>query len=59
MSAMPSACPECGVDGGEPHLHSCSFGRRFEAAGTPLVEWLASLPAIYEQLKELERSAPE
>jgi hypothetical protein len=56
---MPKACPECGVAGGEPHQRSCSFGRRFDAAGTPLVEWLASLPAIYEQLKERERRARE
>jgi hypothetical protein len=59
VSAMPKACPECGVAGGEPHQRSCSFGRRFDAAGTPLVEWLASLPAIYEQLKERERRARE
>jgi hypothetical protein len=48
---MPEACPECGAAAGEPHVGSCSFPKRYEAAGGPLFEWLASLPAEYERLK--------
>jgi len=51
MFVMPRACPECGAAGGEPHVQSCSFHQRYEAARGPLIEWLAWLPAEYERLK--------
>jgi hypothetical protein len=51
MVTMPRACPECGATGGEPHVQPCSFQQRYEAASGPLLEWLASLPAVYERLK--------
>src|SRR5208282_1207544 len=51
MLVMPKACPECGAAGGQPHVQSCSFHQRYEAARGPLIEWLASLPAEYERLK--------
>ena len=52
MSPMPRGCPECSAVAGAPHLQSCSFNQRYEAAArSPLVEWLASLPAEYERLK--------
>lgn len=51
MFAMPRRCPECGAAGGEPHFEPCSFHQLYEAARSPLVEWLASLPAEYERLK--------
>jgi hypothetical protein len=37
--------------GGEPHVQPCSFQQRYEAGSGPLLEWLASLPAVYERLK--------
>lgn len=52
MVVMPCACPECGAAAGEPHVQPCSFHQRYEAASSPLVEWLASLPAEYQRLKE-------
>ena len=51
MLAMPRSCPECGAAAGEPHVESCSFPKRYEAACGGLSEWLASLPAEYERLK--------
>ena len=51
MIVMPRRCPECGAAGGEPHVQPCSFHHRYEAACSPLVEWLASLPVEYERLK--------
>jgi hypothetical protein len=52
MFATPRGCPECGAAAGQPHLYSCSFYERYEAASRgPLVEWLAALPAEYERLK--------
>ena len=48
---MPKVCPECGAAGGEPHVQSCSFHQRYEAARGPLFARLASLPAEYERLK--------
>ena len=51
MVVMPSACPECGAAGGEPHVQPCSFQERYEAARTPLIEWLVSLHAEYAHLK--------
>ena len=52
MLPMPRGCPECDAAAGEPHLQPCSFHQRYEAAArSPLVEWLASLPAEYERLK--------
>jgi len=51
MSVMPRTCPECGAAGGERHAQACSFERRIERAGSPLVDWLTSLPAEYERLK--------
>ena len=59
MSSMPRACPECGAAGGEAHVQSCSFDRRYEAAGTPLIEWLADLPAVYERLKARDHGDPD
>ena len=53
MIAMPQRCPECGAAGGEPHVQPCSFHQRCKAASSPLVEWLATLPAEYERLKAL------
>ena len=55
MSLMPRACPECGAVAGESHLPSCSFDQRYEAASSPLIEWLASLPAEYARLKAGDR----
>ena len=52
MSPMPRGCPECGAAAREPLLQPCSFHQRYDAAArSPLVEWLASLPAEYERLK--------
>lgn len=51
MVAMPRQCPECGVAAGDRHSASCSFQQRYEAASSPLFEWLANLPAEYERLK--------
>jgi hypothetical protein len=51
MYTMPSGCPECAAAAGEPHVAPCSFQQRYEAALSPLVEWLAGLPAEYERLK--------
>ena len=51
MIAMPRRCPECGATGGNPHVEPCSFQQRYEAASSPLAEWLASLPAEYARLK--------
>jgi hypothetical protein len=52
MSMRRKGCLECGAVAGEPHLERCSFSERYEAAArSPLVEWLASLPAEYERLK--------
>ena len=52
MLPMSRRCPECGAADGEPHLQPCSFHQRYEAAArSPLVEWLASLPAEYDRLK--------
>jgi hypothetical protein len=52
MFAISRGCPECGAVAGEMHLQPCSFHERYEAAArSPLVEWLASLPAEYERLK--------
>jgi len=49
---MRRGCVECGAVAGEPHLERCIFMERYEAAArSPLVEWLASLPAEYERLK--------
>jgi len=59
MSLMPRACPECGTSAGESHLQSCSFDQRYEAAGSPLIEWLASLPAVYERLKAFDRDGAD
>ena len=59
MSLMPRTCPECGAAGGEPHVQSCSFDRRYEAVGSPLIEWLASLPAAYDRLKARDRDGPD
>ena len=53
MLAMPRRCPECGATGGDPHVQPCSFQQRYDAAGGPLAEWLASLPAEYERLKAI------
>ena len=51
MDVMPSACPECGVAGGEPHVQPCSFQEKYEAACSPLIEWLMNLHAEYDRLK--------
>ena len=51
MVTMPRACPECGAASGERHVQPCSFQQRYEIASGALVEWLASLPAVYERLK--------
>jgi len=49
---MRQGCLECGAVAGEQHRQTCSFTERYEAAArSPLVEWLASLPAEYERLK--------
>jgi len=44
-------CPECAAEPGEPHIQRCFFNRQNEVACSPLVEWLAGLPAEYERLK--------
>ena len=51
MAVMPSACPECGAAGGEPHVQPCSFQQTYEAGRNPLIEWLVSLHAEYARLK--------
>ena len=51
MTTKPPECLECGAVPGQPHLTACSFHERFVAAGGPVAEWLASLPAEYERLK--------
>ena len=49
---MSRDCVERGLVPGEPHLQLCLFEEHYEAAvRSPLVEWLASLPAEYERLK--------
>jgi hypothetical protein len=53
MVTMPRACPECGAAGGDAHVEPCSFQQRYEAARSPLLDWLASLPAEYARLKAL------
>ena len=51
MAVMPSACPECGAAGGEPHVQPCSFQQRYEAGCNTVNEWLLSLHAEYARLK--------
>ena len=51
VTVLPSACPECGAAGGEPHVQPCSFQQRYEAGCNTLNEWLMSLHTEYARLK--------
>ena len=59
MSLMPRACPECGVPVASRTFNRASFDRRYEAAGGPLIEWFASLPAVYDRLKAHDREGAD
>jgi len=51
MALMPSACPDCGAPGGEPHVQPCSYEETHETGRSSVAEWLVGLHAEYARLK--------